>query len=191
MGRGAVWFSVALGAAPDLDFLPAFVMNLPGNLIPGQVLFHPDWTWLHRGYTHAVSSMVAASIVLGLVGWWFGAGCAGPGRWMLLALAVLLSHTALDLVNNGAFAWLPFSRDIDVRGTLPVVDPLVLLPAGICFLANHPPVVGAWRRFSTLAACEHAGTWLHERLTGKCGSALLARACLALVAVGIVARVLL
>lgn len=161
--------------------MPAFIANLPGNLVPGSRLFSPDWMWLHRGYTHSLCVALLAGLVAGTVGWRFLGKGTSAWRWLVLAVAALLSHLALDIMNGGIQFWLPFSGEWLHWGEMPVVDPFTMIVLLVCLLANHPPAFANKRRLGTLAAANRAGAFLHDSLGKRIGGRRLALAACALV----------
>lgn len=137
-GRRGLFFAMFMSAAPDLDVLPAFIAKLPGNLIPGEILFDPYWMRLHRGLTHSLFFALVFGVLAGRV---FGRSW----KWAGFAVLALLSHVLLDLLNAGVALWEPFSDAWASLGDLPVVDPFVLPPLLCCFFACVSPSE-AWRR---------------------------------------------
>lgn len=139
-GRRGMLFGMVVAAAPDLDFVPAFVAALPGNLIPGSRLFDPRWELLHRGQTHSLFFAILVGAAAGWAFCRFGGGKGSPFVWSAVGALLLLSHVLLDLVNNGAALWLPFSDAWVWLGDLPVVDPFTLGPLLIWFFVSR-----SWR----------------------------------------------
>lgn len=173
-GRGLA-FAAILAAAPDLDLVPALIGAFPANPFTDR-LFDPDLARLyHRAYTHALPVLLVAGVIFGLVAWrWLDRRGGGAWRWITLALAALLSHTLLDMMNGPVRLWLPFDGEWvglsrEAEGNLPLI--VLLL---VCFLTNHPPRFRNRRRLGTLDALEKTGAYLHRTIGSRMGPRALA-----------------
>lgn len=189
-GRRGLLFAMAMGAAPDLDLVPAFVAKLPHNLIPGRFLFDSSWMRLHRGITHSLFFAVVFGIAAGWIFWRLGIKKGNARCWCLIAVLALLSHAALDLLNGGVALWLPFSDEWVSWADLPVLDFPTLGLLAFCFIANRPPP--AWRDpIGPEGKLEKAWRNINQRVGIRYGTRRTARICLLIAAAIIVARILL
>jgi membrane-bound metal-dependent hydrolase YbcI (DUF457 family) len=131
---GLLAAAVLLANAPDLDFLPGFVVGSPGAY--------------HRGVTHTV----AAAVAVGALVWVAGRLRGWPARVGLWAGAVYGSHLVLDFFTidarapHGArFLW-PMSERYFLS-PVTVLREILIDPSGReAFLRSlaAPPTWGVW-----------------------------------------------
>lgn len=125
LGPVATPFSLLVAALPDIDVL--------------SFLVSPEYGWLHhRGYTHALLPILAASPIFGWIGWRLARRTATWGLWTLLALLCLLSHTFLDVATSwGTMPFLPFSNARVSWDLAPIVDIFIFSTLCASFVANR------------------------------------------------------
>jgi inner membrane protein len=120
--------SLAIGALaqsiPDIDFLAGFWMDADNNLLA------------HRGFTHSILFMVAASLFCALaMERWYRARGMALNRWMLLFLVEMGTHLLLDVMNvYGVGLFEPFSQVRVSLNVLFVADPLFSIAPGVALL---------------------------------------------------------
>jgi len=131
----------------------------------------------HRGITHSLLGIAVEALLLGAAIRWIERREMGddgrrapPRPWrchLLPALAALLTHPLLDLLNDyGVRPWLPFSDARFFGDLVFIVDPwLWLLLGGTAALAGPRTRVGhgVW---SVVAGATAAFLWLHPRTPG-------------------------
>lgn len=180
LGPKAPMAAAIASASPDLDMLPAFIVNFP----PTGLSFHGLFDMMtvmryHRAYTHSFFYLALASVPLAYLAWrWSGR----KGSWLLLLLPAFFFHTILDLTNPwGVRAWLPFSDSRSAFNVLPLTDLFILGVSLAVFLINHVfrdsypdsdnprPLRQEWRRRSAAWLDAHIGA----TMVGMIGLALV------------------
>jgi membrane-bound metal-dependent hydrolase YbcI (DUF457 family) len=139
LGPKAPLVAAILGAAPDLDMVPAFLANFPPRQFSFHGLFDMDTVArFHRAYSHSFFYMTLAAIPLAWLAWRWSGRKGAVRHWLFLIIPALYSHTILDLTNPwGVRAWLPFSNSRSAFNVLPLYDPFIISVTAAVFLINH------------------------------------------------------
>ncbi len=188
--RRELLFAMFVSAAPDLDLAPAFLANLPRNLIPGALLFDPKWMHVHRGMTHSLFFAVVFGLASGWIFWRLGVRKGSPARWSVFAVLALLSHVFFDLLNGGVALWSPFSGVWVSLADLPVVDPFTLGPMLLCFLTVTQPSM-LWRRRGPEGSLEKTWRCFSEKASERYSARKIAACCLLFTGAAIALRLVL
>jgi inner membrane protein len=107
---------------PDVDAL-VFATDVPS------VAFRRGWT--HGILAQALLPVAFAALMWGIVRWRRGGGAARFGSLLLLSYAGVLSHVALDLLNNyGVRLLMPFSNRWFYGDAVFIVDPWLWIALG-------------------------------------------------------------
>lgn len=134
LGRIATPFALAAAALPDVDVATYFIA--------------PEYAWAyHRGYTHSFFFQILAAPLIGYVGYRLSEKKGGYGRWVLLTILCLFSHTLIDLVTSwGTMPLLPFSNARISWDVAPILDLFVFSTTAASFVANR---LLRWERVET------------------------------------------
>lgn len=135
-------------------------VNLPDIDGIAMLMGRDDALWLRRGWTHGVLAMAILPLLLAGAmyawdRWRHGPTSAPPGRLVALAFLAVLSHPALDWLNNyGVRLLMPFDGRWFYGDAVFIVDPWL------------------WLLFGTGAVLAYTRSWIG--LTGWTGLAIVA-----------------
>ncbi|MEO6230902.1 MAG: metal-dependent hydrolase [Ferruginibacter sp.] len=125
VGRKAMLWGALAQSIPDVDFIAAFWLNTPDNLLA------------HRGFTHSLFFAAIISPLLALT----AEKLHRPHnisflRWCLFFGAAISGHLFMDAFNNYGVAWFePFSHHRISFNAIYVADPFFSIWPGIAFAA--------------------------------------------------------
>jgi len=142
LGKKAMFWGALAQSAPDIDFLAAFWLDTPDNLLA------------HRGFTHSILFCAIITPILTLIAERFDRPYQIPiRRWLLFFGSVIFVHIFLDAFNNYGVGWFePFSHQRISFNSIYVADPFFSIWTGIAFLAllilrKKSPKRKIWWRF--------------------------------------------
>lgn len=185
---GAALAKTRLGSASRLAPVTLVVgANLPDVDLVARLAGKTAYLVHHRGFSHSLPGVLLLALALAAGMRWIEARCCGASarrEWrghLAPALAGLLSHPLLDLLNNyGIRPWLPFSERRYFGDLVFIVDPwLWLLFGGTALLAGARTRVGhvAWALAGvaiTWFVLQHERTPPHVRVAFPIAAAALA-----------------
>lgn len=125
LGKKAMFWGALAQSAPDVDFIAAFWLDTPDNLLA------------HRGFTHSFLFCAIITPLFALIAERFDRPFEIPiRRWMLFFGAVVFTHLFIDAFNNYGVGWFePFSHQRISFNAIYVADPFFSIWTGIAFLA--------------------------------------------------------
>lgn len=166
-GKKAMWWGALAQSLPDIDFISALWMDIPGQLLA------------HRGFTHSFIFAVLVIPYLSLLANKIHHTQRIRLRtWILFFFSEIFIHLGLDSLNSYGIGWLePFSQNRFAFHLIFVADPLFSLFPFIAFLcllfshAHHTKRLLWWKIGITmplvyLLICLHI-KWHIERLAEK------------------------
>ena len=135
-GRRALLYGALLGTLPDLDVLQSY---------PDPV----STMTFHRGLSHSVFVLTAASVVLtGVVRALFPKAPYGALRLFLAIWLVLLTHPILDAFTSyGTQLFWPLARTPESWSSMFIIDPIYTVPMLVAVIVAGCSWIGpkAWR----------------------------------------------
>jgi inner membrane protein len=145
IGRKAMLYGALAASIPDIDFVTAFWMNTPDDLMA------------HRGFTH---SFLFAFIVIGGLAFFFRhrhrVEQIRIRTWLLFIGVEIGSHLFLDVFNAYGIGWLePFSHRRFSFNSLFVADPFFSVWPGIAafmllLLRRYNPKRNQWAKWGLI-----------------------------------------
>lgn len=124
LGTKAMLWGALAQSIPDIDFISAFWMKIPDNLLA------------HRGFTHSFLFVALITPVFGLLAErWHRPHNISLRSWMVFFGAVIFIHVFLDAFNNyGVGWWEPFSHQRISFNAIYVADPFFSVWPGVAVL---------------------------------------------------------
>ncbi|HPH84046.1 MAG TPA: metal-dependent hydrolase [Ferruginibacter sp.] len=125
VGKKAMLWGILAQSIPDIDFVTAFWMNTPGNLLA------------HRGFTHSILFMLIMAVFLALIAEkWHRPHNISFRRWLFFFAAVISGHIFIDAFNNYGVGWFePFSHMRISFNSIYVADPFFSIWSAIACIA--------------------------------------------------------
>ena len=124
VGKKAMIWGILAQSVPDIDFLAAFWLDTPSNLLA------------HRGFTHSILFSGLMTMLLAfLAERWHRPHNISLAKWIAFFGAVILGHIFLDAFNNYGVGWFePFSHYRISFNILYVADPFFSIIPGVAFV---------------------------------------------------------
>ena len=121
--KAMIWGNLAQ-SVPDIDFLAAFWLDTPSNLLA------------HRGFTHSILFSGIMTMLLAIFAErWHRPHNISLAKWIAFFGAVILGHIFLDAFNNYGVGWFePFSHTRISFNILYVADPFFSAIPAIAFV---------------------------------------------------------
>lgn len=125
VGRKAMLWGILAQSIPDIDFLAAFWLNTPGNLLA------------HRGFTHSILfCIIIAPLFAFLAERWHRPHNISFNKWLMFFGSVIFAHLFIDAFNNYGVGWFePFSHYRISFNAIYVADPFFSIWPGIALVA--------------------------------------------------------
>ena len=120
VGKKAMIWGILAQSVPDIDFLAAFWLDTPSNLLA------------HRGFTHSILFSGLMTMLLAILAErWHRPHNISLAKWIAFFGAVILGHIFLDAFNNYGVGWFePFNHSRISFNILYVADPFFsVIPA--------------------------------------------------------------
>ena len=152
LGNKAILWGVALGTLPDLD-----VVVYPW-------LDHIERLEWHRGWSHSLFIMAAASPFFGWLISRIHAGRVTARRAALTVFAIFSTHTLIDVFTvYGTMVFAPFSDYRAGWNNLFIIDPLftapLILGILIAFFSKNSPRLRVWANTAGLLLASLYAVW--------------------------------
>jgi inner membrane protein len=129
LGRKAMLYGILAQSLPDIDFVTAFYLDKPAELLA------------HRGFTHSLLFAFMATILASLTAHVVHKRYVPVRHWMRLFGVNIFTHIFIDAFNNYGTAWFePFSHYRVSFHALYVADPffsVVPLVASMVLFLSH------------------------------------------------------
>jgi len=124
VGKKAMIWGILAQSVPDIDFLAAFWLDTPSNLLA------------HRGFTHSILFSALMTMLLAILAErWHRPHNISLVKWIAFFGAVILGHIFLDAFNNYGVGWFePFSHTRISFNILYVADPFFSAIPAIAFV---------------------------------------------------------
>ena len=124
VGKKAMIWGILAQSVPDIDFLAAFWLDTPSNLLA------------HRGFTHSILFSALMTMLLAILAErWHRPHNISLAKWIAFFGAVILGHIFLDAFNNYGVGWFePFSHTRISFNILYVADPFFSAIPAIAFV---------------------------------------------------------
>ena len=124
VGKKAMIWGILAQSVPDVDFLAAFWLDTPSNLLA------------HRGFTHSILFSALMTMLLAILAErWHRPHNISLVKWIAFFGAVILGHIFLDAFNNYGVGWFePFSHTRISFNILYVADPFFSAIPAIAFV---------------------------------------------------------
>ena len=124
VGKKAMIWGILAQSVPDIDFLAAFWLDTPSNLLA------------HRGFTHSILFSALMTMLLAILAErWHRPHNISLAKWIAFFGAVILGHIFLDAYNNYGVGWFePFSHTRISFNILYVADPFFSAIPAIAFV---------------------------------------------------------
>src|SRR4026207_589821 len=124
VGKKAMIRGILAQSVPDIDFLAAFWLDTPSNLLA------------HRGFTHSILFSALMTMLLAILAErWHRPHNISLAKWIAFFGAVILGHIFLDAFNNYGVGWFePFSHYRISFNILYVADPFFSIIPGVAFV---------------------------------------------------------
>ena len=124
VGKKAMIWGILAQSVPDIDFLAAFWLDTPSNLLA------------HRGFTHSILFSALMTMLLAILAErWHRPHNISLVKWIAFFGAVILGHIFLDAYNNYGVGWFePFSHTRISFNILYVADPFFSAIPAIAFV---------------------------------------------------------
>ena len=157
MGRKAMLYGIIAQSLPDIDFITAFYLDKPEELLA------------HRGFTHSLLFAFVTTIFASLTAHVAYKRYVPVHHWMRLFGVNIFTHIFIDAFNNYGTAWFePFSHYRVSFHALYVADPFFsIVPFIACvvlFLSHRKHLR---RRWWALAGVAYAVLYLSYALINK------------------------
>ena len=125
-GNRAILWGGIMGMLPDLDIIPALLMDTIARI------------QLHRSFTHSILFSIIFSPIFGFLLYrlYRKRISASPQAWSLMVFFALVTHFLLDCFTSyGTMIFYPFSNYRVAFNSISIADPLYTLPLAICLFA--------------------------------------------------------
>lgn len=157
LGRKAMLYGVIAQSLPDIDFITAFYLDKPEELLA------------HRGFTHSLLFACMATILASLTAHVAYKRYVPVKHWMRLFGVNIFTHIFIDAFNNYGTAWFePFSHYRVSFHALYVADPFFsLVPFVACVVLALSHRKHLRRRRWALVGVGYAGLYLGYALINK------------------------
>lgn len=137
LGRKAMLYGIIAQSLPDIDFVTAFYLDKPAELLA------------HRGFTHSILFAIIITILASLIAHVVYKRYVPVHHWMKLFAANVFTHIFIDAFNNYGTAWFePFSHYRVSFHALYVADPFFsIIPFIACmvlFLSHRTHARRRW-----------------------------------------------
>jgi inner membrane protein len=148
VGKKAIIWGILAQSIPDIDFLAAFWLDTPSNLLA------------HRGFTHSILFSVLMTMLLAtLAERWHRPHNIALARWVAFFGSVILGHIFLDAFNNYGVGWFePFNHSRISFNILYVADPFFSVAPAIAF------VMLLWFKKKKYQKKNFVAVWLRNEL---------------------------
>lgn len=157
LGRKAMLYGVIAQSLPDIDFITAFYLDKPEELLA------------HRGFTHSLLFAFIITILASLTAHVAYKRYVPVHNWIGLFGANVFTHIFIDAFNNYGTAWFePFSHYRVSFHALYVADPffsIVPLAACVALFVSHRK--HARRRWWALIGVGYAALYLSYAIINK------------------------